>query len=257
MNESPGPRRRDDGPYLRVPWPVVATGLVGVLGLLLALGMYVNGALRPRLGAQPAAVPVVVEGEGTLTATGVAGNVRATPVLTIGPLATPAALVVVLATPTPGVSISSTQTSMPTPQSTATAESRARTAPTITPELVAELETAYKQYWQIRAEALYTLDDSRIGEVMDDEHLKSVKRLIQDLRVEGRAIDTDIQHSYRIREATESEAKIHDSYVSNSVYIDVNSRRTLTKPAADRLLEAYELKRIAGVWKVVSLVPLQ
>src|SRR5947207_15156747 len=47
MNDAPR-AERESSPYLRLPLPVVATGVLVFLALLLAIGLYANANLRPQ-----------------------------------------------------------------------------------------------------------------------------------------------------------------------------------------------------------------
>jgi hypothetical protein len=92
---------------------------------------------------------------------------------------------------------------------------------------------------------------------MGGSHLQSVEDLITELHSEGRAIETNIDHNYRVMEVSENSARIADTYVSNSVYVDATSHAQVSQPTGDKLTELYDLSRIDGVWKVVSLATLQ
>jgi hypothetical protein len=92
---------------------------------------------------------------------------------------------------------------------------------------------------------------------MNGDHLIAMQRLIQELRSEGRAIQTDVEHHYSVSSVIGDQAQVTDTYLSNSVYIDVATRTRLTEPTADHVGESYQLSRIGGIWKVVTLVRMQ
>src|SRR5207237_10507699 len=129
-----------------------------------------------------------------------AGAARQSVAATPTPIAVPTAIAV-FATQMPGTS---TPVAAPTPR------------PTISPELTAVIGDAYQEYWQVRAEALYDLDASRLQEVMAGDHLAAVQERIDELRADGHAIQTDVDHKYVIVEATDDNAKLVDTYVDQS-----------------------------------------
>jgi hypothetical protein len=126
--------------------------------------------------------------------------------------------------------------------------------PTVEPALADEVGRAYVTYWQIRAEALLDLDTSRLSEVMAGDHLISVERLIDQLRAEGHAIQTDVEHKYAIVRASHNDAEINDTYIDTSAYVDITSHQVVSAPTNDILHEQYTMNRIDGNWRVVSLV---
>src|SRR5713101_7604691 len=47
-------------PYVRLPWPLVAVGLLGILAVVLAIGLFANRYLRPQVGLLPTSEPAAV-----------------------------------------------------------------------------------------------------------------------------------------------------------------------------------------------------
>jgi hypothetical protein len=233
MNEGPEAQREPAG-YIRLPWPVVGAALFVVLAGLLAFGLFANRNLRPQAAAVPTA--------------------------SLSELPTPTSLAVVLPTRVntpaalPTVAPTQTHAAVTQPSATAIAPPAATPRPTVSPELAAEVSSAYQQYWQVRAEALYELDDSRLQEVMAGDHLAAAEDLIRQLRSEGRAIRTDVTHKYVVLEATQNRAQIADEYTDDSIYVDMTSRQNLTEPVGALVKEQYQMDKIEGSWRVVSLV---
>src|SRR5216683_802869 len=46
--------------YMRLPWPLVAFGLVALLAVVLVVGLFANRYLRPQVGLVPTSEPAVV-----------------------------------------------------------------------------------------------------------------------------------------------------------------------------------------------------
>jgi len=244
MNEAPDAERESAG-YIRLPWPLVGAGLFVILAALLGFGLFANRNLRPQTAAAPTAV--VVE---PATAT-------ALPVIAVTQVETP--------TPEPRVIVTATAvTATPAPApavptaATATATTVAAPAatprPTVNPELAAEVGSAYQEYWDIRAEALYELDASRLEQVMAGDHLAAVQDRISELRAEGRAIETEVEHKYVVVQASTDSAEVADTYLDQSVYVDAQTHAPITSPTGQRLTELYSLTKVDGTWRVVDLV---
>jgi hypothetical protein len=244
MDEPHVPDETEPGPYLRLPWPLVAGGLLAVLGLALAAGLLANRALREQLTLPTPTPPAAV------------ALATATPLPTVAAPPTPASTPTVPPTPPPATATAAPATPSPLP---ATATPPVATSPspsprpTVDPALADEVSQAYQHYWQVRAEALFDLDASRLPEVMAGEHLAAAERLIDELRSEGRALQTKVTHRFAVVRASADSAQIADSYLDESFYVDPQSHDPLTGPVEDRLQELYEMNKIEGSWRVVSL----
>ena len=244
MSEAPGDGDREGSPYIRLPWPVVAGGLLIFLAAALGFGLYANRNLRPLTGpaSSTGPTPIAAAAAPASAATAMPMQDVRTPQSASAPAAT--AVAIPTATERVPTTLPATATAVPAPTA----------RPTVSPELAAEIGDAYRHYWQIRAEALFDLDASHLPEVMAGEHLVSVETFIEQLRSEGHALQTDVDHKYAIVQASANEAEVADTYTDYSVYVDPVSHAALTEPANDVLQEEYQMSRIDGSWRVVSLV---
>ena len=247
--------RNDDEPsadskYIRLPWPTVAAVLAVVLVGALALGLFANRNLRSPVAVEPTSAPIAASTAAARTVQSAAAIPPTATVVPRPPTVEPTAVQAPLVTATPmSAQVSTTATPAPLAPSPA-----ATPRPTVSPEIAAEVAVAYEHYWQVRAEALFDLDTSHLDEVMADDHLAAAQELVGQLKSEGRAIRTDVSHNYAIVQGNATEALIIDDYVDRSTYLDAGSRETLTKPTNGSLLEQYRLRKIDGVWRVISLV---
>src|SRR5438876_467177 len=62
MNDAHDAETETDKPthYMRLPWPLVAFGLIAVLSVVLGIGLYANRNLRPQVGLVPTSEPALV-----------------------------------------------------------------------------------------------------------------------------------------------------------------------------------------------------
>jgi len=213
-------------PYLRFSAPVVAGVLLVFLAALLAFGLYANANLRPPGVAVP--TPVAAAAPATPTAAPVAQPTAtlAVPTPTIEPTREPTPLAVIPSTATPEVT--AVATALP-PTATVTVR------PTISPELETEIGDAYQTYWQVRAQALYDLDTTHLDEVMAGDHLSAIQDRINELRAEGRAIQTEVDHDYAVVDVSVNTARVADSYVDRSIYVDAETHNDLSTPTGQHV----------------------
>src|SRR5207237_7634353 len=84
--------------------------------------------------------------------------------------------------------------------------------PALDPALVTEVGQAYEKYWQVRAQALLELDETHLAEAMGGDHLASTAQLINQLRVENRAIKTDVDHDYHVVQVDRKSTRLNSSH---------------------------------------------
>jgi hypothetical protein len=254
MNDAPD-AEQEPSPYLRLPMPVVALGLLVLLVGLFGLGLYANRSLRPQ-----GTIPVATAFPATTSAT---PAVTATSLPVAGVQATPPAVQVTVEaaaptqTPAPAAAVSTPEptTATPTAALAPVAASQSPTPlPTVEPTLAAEVGQAYENFWPVRSAAELTLDPSHVSEVMDDGYLDHFLAVMNQLRQEGRAIDTQVALNYTVVQVNSQSALVHDRIEDKSFYIDPTTQAALTEPADDVERIEFSLVKTNGVWKVVDSV---
>jgi hypothetical protein len=128
--------------------------------------------------------------------------------------------------------------------------------PTVAPELRREVETAYTQYWDARAQATWTLDPTPLDDVSTGDELLALRRDVDELRNDGRAIKSEVQHQYTVLSVDGDQAQVADRLRDFSIYVDAATKEPL--PGQVRPDEAnaplstivYFLRNEAGTWKV-------
>src|SRR6266851_1387349 len=230
-------------PYMRLPWPLVAAGLIAILAIVLGIGVFANRYLRPQVGLIPTPEPAVVAAPPPVTSTPQVATSVPTPAPTVVVQA-PAALT---ATPRP---IAAAASSTPLVVASLTPSA----LPTVEPALADEVGRAYLMFWRVSSQALLELDTTHLSEVMDGDYLINIEQLIDQLRSENRAIKTQVVLDYTVIQATVDTARVVDYYKDDSVYVKIGTEEPLSTSTADQLSVLYRLRKFPDGWKVVDSV---
>jgi hypothetical protein len=252
-----GPRRQADGDADRpmLSWPIASVViLAAVLVMLVAGGVFLRQLTAPPAPVAVApttvltlSVPTVSAAPTTLPQTVVqatlpaASTAETTRIPTSGPTPAPASVAM---TATPPDAASDAQPSEPTP------------LPTVPPELRREVEAAYTQYWDARAQAVWTLDPAPLDDVATGDELEALRSDVEQLRADGRAIKAEVEHQYTVISVDGDEAQVGDRLRDFSIYVDAATKEPL--PGQVRPDEAsaplstilYFLRNEGGTWKV-------
>jgi hypothetical protein len=246
QTEQPG------GGYVRLPWPLVAAGLFTVLAVVLAAGLFANRYLRPQFGVVPTEVP--------LTAPLPTSTLLAVAVVTPTAVSTPTPL----PERTPLITFPTTLTLPPVaaqtlaPTSTSVAQSSVSSTPsplpTVEPALAEEVGKAYETFWRVRSQALLDLDVTHLAEVMDGPYLQLFEDRIGELRLQQRAIKTQVTLNYKVIQVKSEVANITDVINDDSFYVIPGTEEPITDPANDVLHLQLKLRKLVGAWKVIESV---
>jgi hypothetical protein len=120
-----------------------------------------------------------------------------------------------------------------------------------TPQLEEEVEQAYRRYWDLYSEALYTLDTSRVGQVAANEELRRIEEEVSGFRAQARAVRADVSHSYLIVDVTDAGATVYDEITDRSFLIDPATKEPSQGPGTAHLVkDIYYFRKVDGAWKV-------
>jgi hypothetical protein len=131
--------------------------------------------------------------------------------------------------------------------------------PTAPPEAAAAISDAYLRYWSVTANALLNLDPTGLDQVAADDELASLQKNIEDLRSQGRALSTDVQHHASVLTAFDDSALVSDRVRDSSVYVNPDDHQPLPgqiAPAspdeAPEVTAVYQMELVDGAWRVVK-----
>ena len=119
--------------------------------------------------------------------------------------------------------------------------------------LVEEVEAAYSKFWNIRVEAAFDRDASRLPEVAAGPALEREQEQIADLKAQGVAAVIEAEHEVGLLSLTQDEAELYDEYLNRSYLIDPATKEPVGAPEPEVVVKvSYRLQKIDGVWKVVD-----
>jgi hypothetical protein len=115
------------------------------------------------------------------------------------------------------------------------------------------------RYWDVRAQALYTLDASHLSEVAGGESLAALTEGIDGLKASGKALKSEVQHNYSVVDVNDHEAHVRDSYRDLSIYVDAATKQPLPGEVSPSNPEdaplntvVFQLQKDGATWKVVN-----
>jgi hypothetical protein len=124
--------------------------------------------------------------------------------------------------------------------------------PTPTPSLEDQVSEAYLNYWDAYSDALFELDATLAQGVASGEELDRIREEIDDLRSQGLALKTVVEHDFVIVEASEGSATLLDEIVNNSFFIDAETKEPPQAEGSGEVLrDTFYLEKLEGQWMVV------
>jgi hypothetical protein len=134
----------------------------------------------------------------------------------------------------------------------ATLDTKATTSTTQSPE--AEVEAAYLHSWDVYADAVLNLDDSKLSSDYAGDALTVVVGDVEQLRAEGAVARMSVEHNYTIT-VQQGVAQVIDRYTNHSVKLDAATREAMEPDPNEVVNEQYLLQKLDGTWKVIDISP--
>jgi hypothetical protein len=131
-----------------------------------------------------------------------------------------------------------------------------RTDPAVPDTTAQPLLTGYLHFWDVRAQALSTLQPAALPQVMDGPPLTGEQAAIDQLRAAGQTQHVDVQHQIQILWATPQEGAVRDTLTDRSTFVPVDPTPNTpsSPPDASTYNMAYRLQLSGGTWKVIDSV---
>jgi hypothetical protein len=128
-----------------------------------------------------------------------------------------------------------------------------------------EVTAAYREYWRVYSDALYTLDASQLPRVASGAELDRLTARIRELKEQGEAIRVNVDHVTNVLRVSGpgADVAVRDRYTDRSFALDASTKEPL--PAREVAVDGdaavargtqqdrvYFLKRSDDTWKVVQ-----
>lgn len=140
-----------------------------------------------------------------------------------------------------------TPTLSPSPSAAETA------APSATPSLEDEISGAYLEYWDAYSAALLELDPSLVERFANGAQLERIGEEIDDLRNQGVALRTVVEHDFVVVEASATAATVLDEIVNNSFFVDpVTKDPPTAEGSGETFTDTYRMEKVDDHWIVVD-----
>ena len=140
----------------------------------------------------------------------------------------------------------------PAPPSAATSP-QASAFRVATSPLEKEIEQAYLHYWDVRSQALLTLDTSHLADVMGGAELTRDQEQVEQLKAQNQAVHIEVVHRLAFVNVGEDKAQLYDEYTNTSYLVDPVSKAALGSPGPGGIAKvSYQLEKTDGTWKVMD-----
>ena len=125
--------------------------------------------------------------------------------------------------------------------------------PSSSPSVEDEVGEAYLRYWDVYADAVFNLDESRLEGVMTGPQLQRTLEEIASLREQGRAAKIEVEHNFFVLDVdlAAGTAAVRDEYANRSYLVDAETKELIGQPASgETIKDTFSLTREGGTWKV-------
>jgi hypothetical protein len=135
------------------------------------------------------------------------------------------------------------------------AASSQTTSPTPTPtDPPVQVEQAYLHAWDVWAEALMTLDPSRLPEVLTGDALELVRGQVKAQRDKNQPVRVRVEHDYRIVLVDAATASVDDRYVNHNVRLDPETLEPIEEDPNEQVRRSFTLRLVDGTWKIAEII---
>lgn len=131
----------------------------------------------------------------------------------------------------------------------------ASTSPSPTPtDERAQIEQGYLHGWDVWADALKRLDDSRLPEVLTGDALTKITAQVKRQRDKNQPVQIRVEHNYRITVASETTASVDDNFVNHNVRLDPKTMEPIEKDPNKRVRNTFTMRLVGGTWKISDII---
>jgi len=140
-------------------------------------------------------------------------------------------------------------------QSSSATETTPPTAPSETPtDPRAQVEQAYLDAWDVWADALLQLDESRLPETFTGRALELISSQVEEQSQANEPVQILAEHNYTITILDEQTASVDDRYINHNVRLDPDTLEPIEEDPSRPEHRSFTLKLVEGTWKIARII---
>jgi hypothetical protein len=118
----------------------------------------------------------------------------------------------------------------------------------------AQVEQAYLHAWDVWADALMTLDPSKLPEVLTGNALDLVREQVEAQKDKNQPVRVRVEHNYRIVLVNDTTASVDDRYINHNVRLDPETLEPIEEDPDERVRRSFTLRLVDGTWKIAEII---
>ena len=121
----------------------------------------------------------------------------------------------------------------------------------------AQVEQAYLDAWDVWADALLELDDSKLSESFSGRALQLITDQVEAQQQEDEAVRVRAEHDYTVTILNATTASVDDRYVNHNVRLDPETLEPVEPDPNRQEHRSFTLRLVDGIWKIARIIEYQ
>ena len=118
----------------------------------------------------------------------------------------------------------------------------------------AQVEQAYLRAWDVWADSLLRLDQSKLPEVLTGHALEVITKQVDQQASKDQPVRIRAEHNYTISLIDPTTASIDDRYINHNVRLDPTTLEPIEKDPNHRERTTFTMKLVDGTWKIPEII---
>jgi len=121
----------------------------------------------------------------------------------------------------------------------------------------AQVEQAYLHAWDVWADALTSLDTSRLSEAFTGRALNVVTSQVEEQKRQNEPVRISAEHNYTITLINPQTASVEDRYINHNVRLDPETLEPVEPDQETNVRRSFTLKLVGSTWKIAEIIEYQ
>jgi hypothetical protein len=121
----------------------------------------------------------------------------------------------------------------------------------------AQVEQAYLHAWDVWADALTSLDPSRLTESFTGKALNVLTAQVQEQKRKNQPVRIRAEHNYTITLIDPQTASVEDRYINHNVRLDPDTLEPIEPDQETHVRTSFTLKLAGSTWKIAEIIEYQ